>query len=270
MPETACSRAASRGEVHGLHVLPVGLDELHAVRMGALAELVHGERQVLLRGRRFGPAVVLEHEHRRHLPELAEVQRLVERPRVRSAVTEERDRNARLVPPLKRERCTDDPGDPTRDDGVGAEVPDLDVVKVHRAAIALRAALDLPVELRHDPLDRRALGDGMAVRAVRRRDDVVALERGADPDRRRLLADRDVQEPGQLARAEPLLDLLLEAADQQHLAEEAAKHLFRHATAAGTGLLLYGRHRAAIMLIAVRSGSAHRLLRIRAGTPCPM
>ena len=90
------------------------------------------------------------------------------------------------------------------------------------------------------------------------------------PDGRRLLADRDVQEPGQLARAEPLLDLLLEAADQEHLAEEAAKHLFRHAPASGTGLLLYGRHRAAIMLIAVRSGSAHRVLRIRADTPCPM
>ena len=46
----------------------------------------------------------------------------------------------------------------------------------------------------------------------------------------RLLADRDVQEPGQLAGAEPLLDLLLEPADEQHLAEEAAQHLLGDAT----------------------------------------
>ena len=47
------------------------------------------------------------------------------------------------------------------------------------------------------------------------------------PDGAGLLADRDVQEPGQLARAEALLDLLLEAPDQEHLAEELAQELLR-------------------------------------------
>src|SRR5437879_889030 len=50
-------------------------------------------------------------------------------------------------------------------------------------------------------------------------DRVPFLERAANAHRHRLLADRDVQEPRQLARAEPLLDLLLEAPDQEHLAQ---------------------------------------------------
>jgi hypothetical protein len=58
---------------------------------------------------------------------------------------------------------------------------------------------------------------------VRRRDDVALLERPADPDGDRLFADRDVQEAGQLARTKPFLDLLLETADQEHLAEELAQ-----------------------------------------------
>ena len=43
------------------------------------------------------------------------------------------------------------------------------------------------------------------------------------PRRDGLLADRDVQEAGQLAGPEALLDLLLEAPDQEHLAEEIAE-----------------------------------------------
>ena len=41
----------------------------------------------------------------------------------------------------------------------------------------------------------------------------------------RLLPDRDVEEPGQLACAEPFLDLLLETPDEQHLSEELAEEV---------------------------------------------
>ena len=51
------------------------------------------------------------------------------------------------------------------------------------------------------------------------------LERRAYPRRDRLLADRDMEEAGQLARAEALLHLLLEPADHEHLAEELAQAL---------------------------------------------
>ena len=47
------------------------------------------------------------------------------------------------------------------------------------------------------------------------------------PDRAASWPDRDVEEPGELSRAEPLLDLLLEAPDEQHLAEELAQQVLR-------------------------------------------
>src|SRR6185312_6139415 len=56
---------------------------------------------------------------------------------------------------------------------------------------------------------------------------VAVRERPTNPDRDGLLADRDVQEPRQLAGAEALLDLLLEAPDQEHLPEELAQGLLR-------------------------------------------
>ena len=75
------------------------------------------------------------------------------------------------------------------------------------------------------------------------------VECGAHAGRRRLLPDRDVQKSRELAGAEALLDLLLEPADQEHLAEELAQQLLRDASASGSGSLFDGRHRAAIMLI---------------------
>ena len=71
---------------------------------------------------------------------------------------------------------------------------------------------------------------------MRRGEDVAVLHRATDADADRLLADRDVQEPGQLARAEPLLHLLLEAADQQHVAEEFRQLLLRTAPPLSTAL----------------------------------
>ena len=55
---------------------------------------------------------------------------------------------------------------------------------MHRAAVALRAALLLAVELGHHRVHVRALGDRVAVRAVRRGDHVVRLERRAARRRR--------------------------------------------------------------------------------------
>ena len=148
---------------------------------------------------------------------------------------------------LEGERGADDRGQAAADDRVRAEVPVLDVVEVHRAAVAVRAALLLAVELGHDRVRVRSLGERVAVRAVRRGDHVVRLERGADARGDRLLADADVQEARQLAGAEALLDLLLEAADQQHLAEELVQPLVRQ-RALRAWLLLDLGHRGLIML----------------------
>ncbi len=114
---------------------------------------------------------------------------------------------------------------PATDDGVRAEVPALDVVEVHRAAVAVRAALDLPVELRHEGVRMRAPRERVPVGTVRGREDVAVGHRLADADVDGLLADRDMQEARQVAGAEALLHLLLETPDQQHLAQELAERL---------------------------------------------
>ena len=84
----------------------------------------------------------------------------------------------------------------------------------------------------------RPLRERVAVRAVRRGDDVAVLERAADADGARLLADRDMEEAGQLARAEALLDLLLEAADEEHLPQHVVEIALSEA-----GSLFHLRHR---------------------------
>ena len=133
------------GEAHRavdvLDVLAVDLHRLHPVceRRFSISSTASGS--CCVRRRRLRPAVVLEHEDGRKLPELREVHRLVERARVGGAVAEERDRDARLVLQLERQGCTGDLRQAAADHGVRADVALLDVVEVHRAAEAARAAL---------------------------------------------------------------------------------------------------------------------------------
>ena len=215
----------ARRLVDGLDVLAVDLDRLHAERLRALGEVA--DRRVLRLRRRLGPVVVLEHEDGGDLPELRHVERLVERADVRRAVAEERNRDARLAAHLERERGARDLRQAAADDGVRTEVAALDVVEVHRAAVAVRAALLLAVQLGHQFVRVRPLRERVPVRAVRRRDHVAVLERAADADGARLLADRHVQEARQLAGAEALLHLLLEPADEQHLAQDVGEIALR-------------------------------------------
>ena len=211
--------------VDGLDVLPVHRHRAHPERDGALREV--GDRQLLMRGRRLRVVVVLADEDRGQLPQLREVERLVERPDVRRAVAEVRDGDARLAAHLERERRAGDHRQAAADDGVRAEVAALDVVEVHRAAVAARDALHLPVELGHERVGVGAAREGMPVGAVRRREHVPLRHRARHADGHRFLADRHVQEARQLARAELLLDLLLEPADEQHLAVELPQPLLR-------------------------------------------
>ncbi len=141
------------------------------------------------------------------------------------AVAEERERDVRLVAKLEGEAGAGDGGQAAADDGVRAEVAAREVVEVHRAAVAVRAAFDLAVQLGHQRVRMRAARERVSVRAMRRGEDVALLHRFAHTDRDGLLADRDVQEAGEVAGAEPLLDPLLETADQQHAAQEFAQRL---------------------------------------------
>jgi hypothetical protein len=93
------------------------------------------------------------------------------------------------------------------------------VEQVHRAALALRAAGGLPVELRHHRARGYAARERLAVLAVGADHVVVGAERGERAHRQRLLADVEVTEAADLPEAVRLARLLLEVADQEHLAE---------------------------------------------------
>ena len=150
---------------------------------------------------------------------------------------------------------------PAADDGVRAEVAALDVVEVHRAAVAVRAALDLPVELRHQRVRVRAARERVPVGAMGRAEDVAVLHRGADADLGRLLPDRDVEEPGQLAGAKPLLDLLLEPPDQEHLAQEVPEPVL------GQGAPLLDLRHCALSVRSAADGARHDWQELQAELP---
>jgi hypothetical protein len=171
-------------------------------------------------GSRFRVAVVLTDEHRGYSPELREIERLVEGADVRRAVAEESDGDARLAAQLEGECRADGRRQSSAHNRVGTEVAPLDVVEMHRAPIAMAAALDLAVELRHYLVRVRPLRKGVTVGPVRRSDHVAVFQCPANADRDSLLPDGDVEEAGQLAGAKALLDLLLETANEEHLAQE--------------------------------------------------
>src|SRR6185312_13644833 len=126
--------------------------------------------------------VVLADEDGLRLPELREVERFVEGADVGRAVAEEGDRDAWLVPHLEGEAGAGDRRQAATDDRVRTQVAALEVVEVHRAAVAARAAFDLAVELGHDGVRRGAARERVTVRAMRRGEDVAVLHRLADAD----------------------------------------------------------------------------------------
>src|SRR5205085_1784048 len=119
--------------VHLLDVLAVDLHRLHPERLGALAEVA--DRRVLALRRRFGPVVAFADEHGRNLPELSDVERLVERADVRRPIAEEGDCDPRLAAELEGKRGAHDRGQTAADDGIRPEIPALDVVEVHRTPV---------------------------------------------------------------------------------------------------------------------------------------
>ena len=104
------------------------------------------------------------------------------------------------------------------DDAVTAIEMLLDVEKVHRAALAARAAVDLAEQLGHARLGAHAARERQPVVAVGRDDGVVGAggPDGAGGDG--LLADVEVEEAGDLLPPVHLGRALLEAALEQHVA----------------------------------------------------
>ena len=116
-------------------------------------------------------------------------------------------------------------------DAPAAEEVLLGAVQVHGAALAPGAAVDAPVQLRHDLPRAHALGQRLDVVAVGR-DDVIVVPEGAQrADRHGLLADVEVAEAADLAQRVRLRGLLLETAAQQHDAEHPVQLLLARTSA---------------------------------------
>ncbi len=211
----ACPGHGARdGVVDGEHVVAVHGVAGDPVARGAPRDRAAGGRERA--GRRRGPAVVLAEEDDRQLPEGRQVHALVERAAVGGAVAEEREDHLARLPLPDREADTRGQDAARREDAVGAEVAHGRVGDVHRAALAVADAVRLAVELGHEAPERAALGDEVAVAAVRREDVVVGPERRARADGDGLLAYRGVEEAWDPAAGEQLAHALLEEPHAQH------------------------------------------------------
>ena len=78
-------------------------------------------------------------------------------------------------------------------------------------------------QLRHHPVQRRALGDRMTVRAVAAVDTVVVSQLAADARRHALAADAQVDQAVHLQGALELRHPLLEAADPPHRPQQRGR-----------------------------------------------
>ena len=134
----------------------------------------------------------------------------------RRAVAEERHRHAPVRPELCGRGRTNGDGQASSHDAVGAEDPELRVGDVHGAAAAAVGSPVLAHQLGEHAQRVEAFGQAVAVATVGGGDGVRRMQRPARTDRRRLLPDREVDEPGDLTVAVERGHPLLEPTDQHH------------------------------------------------------
>ena len=125
-----------------------------------------------------------------------EVERFGDRALVGGAVADEGHRDPVCPEVLVGQRSAHCDGRRTADDRVGAEHALGEVGDVHRAALAFADAVGLAVDLEQHRADIHALGDAVAVAAVRRADVVGITQVHAGTDRDRLHAAIEVHETG--------------------------------------------------------------------------
>lgn len=165
----------------------------------------------------LGVAVVLDDEDAGQLPDAGELDALVEDALVGAAVADEGDRDLSGAAVLGRQRRADGEGHAARGDAVGAEQAGPDVGDVHRAALAAAQAVAAAEDLQHHAGEVAALGDRVAVAAVRAGDEVVGAQVRADADGDRLLARVEVHGARYVAGRVLGVQALLELPDGAHL-----------------------------------------------------
>jgi len=227
---------------HGEHVLPVDHVTRHVVRRAALVDVVDG-RRALERGA-HAVAVVLDDEDAGQLPERGHVERLVEGPGVHHRLAHEAGDDLVAAAVLDGEAHAGRDGHMATDDAVPAEEAELLVEHVHRAALAARAAILPPEQLRHDGARCHAPRERLPMIPIGRDDVVVGTEQRDDAGGDGFLPDVQVAEAADATDGIHLGAALLEAALQQHGVEQFAME--RGLAVRGLGHLrvrfLLGRH----------------------------
>jgi hypothetical protein len=153
-------------------------------------------------------------------PERGQIERLVEGALGHRAVAEEARGHPRAPGQCVGQGEAHGDGQAGPDDGVTAIEAPPGVEDVHGAAASAAAAVGLAVHLGHEHAGGHPAHQRLAVFAVRGHDGVVRREGLHGPDRDGLLADVEMEKPPDLAQGVELGGLLLEAADQEHLAQE--------------------------------------------------
>ena len=211
------------GEPDGEHIVAVHRNARHAIGGRFRGNVgIEGHRAEGGGGR---IEIVFADEHHGGVLHRGEIQRLVEIAVIAAAVAEEGD--ADIVTALLPCRHAGAGGvaDAGGDDAVGAEQADRAIIEVHRAAAAAADAIGLAKQFGHDALWIAALGEGVAVAAMGGGDPVGSPQMGADADPGCLLADVKVEEPRRFALPAGNLGDAFEAAQQDHLFEQANEYL---------------------------------------------
>ncbi len=190
---------------------------------------------------KFRVLVVLAHVDERQLPEHGDVGGLVPDALVDGAVAEEGHADAALALPLGGEGTAGGDADPAAHDPVGAQDAQRDVRDVHLAALAAAVAGDAAHHFGHHGFHPPALGDDMAVAAVRAGDGVILAQGGAYAHRGGFLSVGQVRQAGHQAPAVNVENGFLEGPDGEHLAVHLEQRLRREWQV--VGWCLFGRHK---------------------------
>src|SRR5712692_4705136 len=205
------------GRLDRAHVHAVDLLARDVERSPALGQ-VGGRRRA--RDRRSHPVlIVLDDVDHRELPQLRHVEALVDLALIDGAVPQIGQGCVVVAAVMVGEGEAGPERDLGGHDAMPAEETLLDREHVHRAALALGVAAAPAGQFRHDALWVHAAGQHMAVIAVAGDDLVARLDRQLHADDDGLLADIEVAEAADQAHAVELPGLLLEASDEQHLAD---------------------------------------------------
>src|SRR6266508_2362615 len=219
----------AHGLVHGRDARAVDDERLDAERarhVGQRLRGVLGGRRSAARPLLWRDAVVLHVEEEWEVPQLRDVQRLVEDAFLHVPVAEEGDRDAVAAQTLAREGRTCGEREAPADYRGGVKDPDVRRRDVERAGASARVAVRAAEDLREDARWIGALRKNVTVIAMRREDEIVLPQRGARSCASGLLTDVHVvvraDEPQ--VRGE-MNDPLLEPADPEHRPQQRDRRI---------------------------------------------